>query len=112
MSRRELALRAAGSASLFLALALLSPPATPFSVCGFHWLTGRPCPFCGLTRGLFALAHGRWAEASHLNALTPLAFAMLFTLFWKWPARDRLWRGGALAFAAYGAGRIILPTFF
>jgi hypothetical protein len=37
---------------------------------------------------------------------------MLFSLFWKASARDRLWRAGALAFAIYGAGRVILPTFF
>lgn len=75
-------------------------------------MTGRPCPFCGLTRGLFALAHGRWADAIRFNALAPLAFALLFTLFLKWPMRDRLWRAGALAFAVYGAGRVFFPAMF
>jgi hypothetical protein len=109
--RREYVVRGAGALLLFLGLALLAPPsAMPYSLCGFHWLTGRPCPLCGLTRGVFALAHGHFVEASRLNALTPLAFAMLFSLFWRGPARDRLWRGGALAFAVYGAGRVFFPV--
>jgi hypothetical protein len=57
-------------------------PAEPrYRLCAFDWLTGRPCPLRGLTRGLFALATGRFNEAEHFNALTPLGFAMLFSLF-------------------------------
>ncbi len=32
-------------------------PAVP---CLFRNLTGIPCPFCGLTRGLYAMAAGDW----------------------------------------------------
>jgi Protein of unknown function (DUF2752) len=102
-------LRGAAAALLFAVLWLVSLPAEPrFSVCGFHWLTGLPCPLCGLTRGLFSLAKGRWHDAVAFNALTPLGFAMLFSLCWEFRWRGRLWGGGAAAFAAYGVVRILL----
>ncbi len=47
-------------------------------VCGFHYLTGHPCPLCGLTRGLFLLAKGNWMDAVRLNALSPIVFVLLF----------------------------------
>ncbi|MFN7994013.1 MAG: DUF2752 domain-containing protein [Bryobacteraceae bacterium] len=76
-------------------------------VCGFHWLTGRLCPLCGLTHALFALAKGHVAEAVACNALSPLAFVMLFSLFWSSPFRGRLWSAGTGAFAIYGLFRVI-----
>jgi hypothetical protein len=104
MSRRL----AAAAAMLFLLLFLYTPPAEPrIRLCGFLWLTGRPCPLCGLTRALFAIAKGHWSEAIHFNALSPLGFAMLFSLFWNTPLRARLWTGGLAAFAAYGAWRLL-----
>jgi hypothetical protein len=78
----------------------------PYSLCGFHWLTGRPCPLCGVTRALFALAQGRWREAMYLNALGPLALVMLLSLFWPGAYRSRLWSAGLAVFAVYGLGRI------
>ncbi len=48
-----------------------------FSVCGFLWLTGRPCPLCGMTRGLSALTHGRWLEAVRFNWLSPIVLLIL-----------------------------------
>jgi hypothetical protein len=99
--------RAAAAMGLFAALWFFSVPGDPtVRLCGFYWLTGRPCPLCGLTRALFALAKGHWAEALHFNALSPLAFAMLFTLFLNGRVREWLWKGGVAAFAVYGAFRI------
>jgi hypothetical protein len=85
-----------------------SPPANPaIQFCGFHWLTGRPCPLCGLTRGIFALAKGHWSEALHFNALSPAGFAMLIALFWSGsPVTRRLWTAGLAAFAVYGVYRL------
>ncbi len=108
---KAFALRAAGAAALLAFLHFVSVPAEPrFRLCAFHRLTGRPCPLCGLTRGIFALAKGRLDEAEHFNALSPLGFAMLFSLFWS---RQRqalvgttLWTFGIAAFALYGALRI------
>jgi hypothetical protein len=108
--RRETVLKIAASACLLAAMAWATVPAKPaFQLCGFHWLTGLPCPLCGLTRALLALAKGQWAAALHFNALSPLAFAMLFSLFWSGPLRSRLWTAGAAAFAVYGVVRIWLP---
>ena len=85
------------------------PPLAPYRLCGFHWLTGRPCALCGVTRAVFALAKGRWGEAIHLNALSPLALAMLLVLPWPGRFRARLWSAGLALFALYGLGRVFLP---
>lgn len=78
-------------------------------LCLFHWLTGLDCPFCGLTRAMLAIAAGHWRAALGFNALSPLAVAMLATLFWNHPLRARLWRLGVFAFAFYGVLRNLAP---
>ena len=98
-------------AALAAGLAVLwsfTPPDLP--LCGFRWLTGRPCPFCGLTHAVFALAKGRWAEALHWHALSPLAVVMLAGWLWNPPRLARLWMPCAAAFGAYGVWRIVLGT--
>ncbi|MGA2267548.1 MAG: DUF2752 domain-containing protein [Bryobacteraceae bacterium] len=102
--------RAAAAAILLAVLWCFSPPEAGFPLCGFRWLTGRPCPLCGLTHALFALAKGHWREAIRFNGLSPLAFAMLFALFWNGPVRARLWTAGLAAFALYGVCRVVLPA--
>jgi len=104
-------LRVAAGVSLLAFLGYYTPPAKPtFQLCGFHWLTGRPCPLCGLTRAMFAVAKGHWSEALCFNALSPLAFAMLAAMFWHdGPAIGRVWTFGIAAFAIYGVCRIFLP---
>ena len=102
-------LRMVGAAAVLVVLVCVSVPADPqFRLCPFHWLTGRPCPLCGLTRGLFALAKGHWSAAIHFNALTPLALVMILSLFWNRPWRGRLWAVGMVAFAVYGICRAAL----
>jgi len=110
-SRRSMLLRLSAGMSLLAFLWYYKPPAKPaFQLCGFHWLTGLPCPLCGLTRALFALAKGHWSEALGFNALSPLACAMLAGLFWNGgPMRSRVWTFGIAAFAIYGVCRILLP---
>ena len=105
---RSAAWRAAAATALFAALWFIRMPAGPMvPLCGFHWLTGRPCPLCGMTRALFALAKGHWTEAVHFHALAPVGFAMVFALFWPGRWRDWLWKGGAAALAVYGIWRVI-----
>ena len=84
---------------------LTTPPNIP--LCGFRWLTGRPCPLCGLTRAMFALAKGHWAEALHWHALSPLAVVMLAGLLWNPPRMARWWMPCAAAFGVYGVWRIV-----
>ena len=96
---------------LFGCLWYFTVPAQPaIRLCGFYWLTGRPCPLCGLTRALFALAKGHWAAAIHFNALSPLGFLMLFSLFWNGRVRGWPWTAGVAAFAVYGVIRAIAPA--
>jgi Protein of unknown function (DUF2752) len=84
----------------------LSPPDEPsLRLCPFYWLTGLPCPLCGITRAFCALAKGRWTAALHFHALSPLAFVMVFSLFGKWRWRTQLWTWGLAAIAIYGACR-------
>jgi len=101
--------RAAAALSVFAVLLCFTPPAEPsVRLCGFHWLTGRDCPLCGLTRALFALAKGRWSQAIHFNALSPLGFTMLFALILDAAWLTRLWTFGIAAFAIYGVCRLVL----
>ena len=97
------ALRIAVVLGVFAALAVITPPDLP--VCGFRWLTGRPCPLCGLTHALAALAKGHFAEAIHLHALSPLAVVLLFAIAWR-PDYNGTYLTGAAAFALYGALRM------
>jgi hypothetical protein len=91
--------------ALFACFYFLTPPAG-WRVCLFHWVTGRECPLCGLTRGLCALAKGRVAEAVGWNALTPLAAVMLAALGWRGRWTGHLWTAGIATFAIYGIYRI------
>ena len=82
-----------------------TPPHLP--VCGFRWLTGRPCPFCGLTRAMFALARGHVAEALRWHALSPLAAALAVGLLWNPPRMARVWVPCAALFGVYGVWRMV-----
>ena len=84
---------------------LFTPPDLP--VCGFRWLTGHPCPLCGMTHAIFALAKGRVAEALSYNALSPLALLMIAGAFSRAQRMARLWAPCIAAFGAYGVWRII-----
>ena len=95
-------------AALAAGLVLLRSVTLPdLPLCGFRWLTGRPCPLCGLTRAVFALAKGHWAEALHWHALSPLAVVMLAALLWNPPRLARLWMPCVAAFGVYGVWRIV-----
>jgi len=105
------AVRATLAAALLLTLILFTPPADPhFRLCGFYWLTGHPCALCGMTRAMFALAKGHIVEAVRFNALAPLGFAMVFSLFLTGRAAAmayRLWPAGLVAFGIYGICRVV-----
>ena len=103
-------LRCAAALALWALLWSYTPPAEPrFRLCGFHWLTGRPCPLCGMTRAMFALAKGHLSQGLGFNALSPLGFAMVFSLFHESSWRVGLWKAGIAAFAVYGILRVFFP---
>jgi hypothetical protein len=107
MTSRITYARAAAALAVFAVLWSFTPPAEPsVRLCGFHWLTGRDCPLCGLTRALFALAKGHWTQAISFNALSPLGFTMLFALILNTPWMTRLWTLGMVAFSVYGICRL------
>lgn len=67
------------------------------STCGFLRLTGYPCPTCGMTRSVMALAHLDWARAMAFNPLGPVFLGMC-ALWWtnalieiRTGRRTRLW---------------------
>jgi uncharacterized protein DUF2752 len=102
-------IRLAMAAGLFGVLFLFTPAAEPrFHLCGFYWLTGHPCALCGMTRAMFALAKGHFADAVRFNALAPLGFAMVFSLFWNGKMTGRIWSVGVAAFAIYGVWRVFV----
>jgi hypothetical protein len=109
MTLRTTGPRIAAALGVLAVLWCFTPPPEPsVRLCGFHWLTGRDCPLCGLTRGLFALAKGRWSQAIHFNALSPLGFTMLFALILDAGWLTRLGKAGIAAFAIYGIARLIM----
>lgn len=77
------------------------------TLCAYRWLTGKPCPLCGMTHALLAIFHGHFGQALHCNALSPLACVMMLTFFRPGRARNFLWTAGPLAFAVYGVIRLI-----
>jgi len=98
-------LRWAALAAALAALWRYSPPDLP--LCGFRWLTGLPCPLCGLTHAMFALAKGHFGEALHWHLLSPLAVAMLASMLWNPTRMARLWIPCAALFGVYGMCRIV-----
>ena len=66
--------------ALVLVAAALVPPAWLDGgppLCPFRWATGLPCPGCGLTRSVVALAHGDLSGAWFFHPLGPLAVAAI-----------------------------------
>lgn len=47
------------------------------SACPFRALTGMSCPTCGSTRAVWALSHGRLAEALAANPLAAVTLLLL-----------------------------------
>ncbi len=48
--------------------------------CLFRWLTGLPCPACGMTTALAQMARGEVLAALHAHALGPIAYLLAWLL--------------------------------
>jgi len=53
-------------------------PHFPGTVCFFKTLTGKACPFCGLSRALSSFMHGAYQEAFKFHAIWWLAVLIIF----------------------------------
>ena len=56
-----------------------APKHSSFSPCPIKYITGIPCPSCGSTRSLVALAQGHFTEALLINPLGLFAAAVMLT---------------------------------
>lgn len=66
----------AAGAALFFAAGWIGLPSGPgYTVCAFRRITGIPCPGCGLTRAMAALARGELLLALHFHPFAPLVLA-------------------------------------
>ena len=52
-----------------------------FTLCAFYWLTGKLCPFCGMTRALAHLAKGEWQSGLQMHPLSPIVFGLILVAF-------------------------------
>ena len=66
---------AAGAALFFAAGWVGLPSGAGYTICAFRRITGIPCPGCGLTRAMAALARGELLLALHFHPFAPLVLA-------------------------------------
>ncbi|MCD4653558.1 DUF2752 domain-containing protein [bacterium] len=64
--------------ALWIAFSFTPEYPPPDLTCLVKKITGHECPACGITRGLTALAHGRFLDAFHYY---PFVFPVFFGLF-------------------------------
>jgi hypothetical protein len=78
MTWRERAWAVAPPAAGLLFCAVYPPEGGPrLMICPFRFLTGWPCPLCGMTRAMASLGHGQWEKAIGYHPLSPLVMAGL-----------------------------------
>jgi hypothetical protein len=79
-------LRAGAAAMLPLAAVMPVLPVWPVPPCPLRSVTGIPCPFCGMTRGVTAIVHGNFSAAFGLNpgAFLVVAMAIVLLVAWRW----------------------------
>ncbi len=96
---------------LFAGFALYDAPVEPkFHLCGFLWLTGLPCPLCGMTRALCCLFKGQFYQAIQLHALSPVAAVTLAALGVRQTLPAWSWKLLGATFVIYGTGRMLLAV--
>ncbi len=79
-------LRAGAVAMLPLAAIRPMLPIWPVPPCPLRSVTGIPCPFCGMTRGVTAIVHADFSAAFGFNpgAFLVVAMAIVLLVAWRW----------------------------
>ena len=75
-----------GAATVLIAARLLTPDPTGYGThehmfllpCVFHWVTGLPCPFCGMTTACALMARGEIAAAFGAHILGPPGYLAIW----------------------------------
>ncbi len=77
VKHRRSCLAISGSVGLHLALVTSNLPSWQ---CPIRSSLGIPCPGCGLSRAMVAIAHGDWQRAMTIHAFAPIAVIILTIL--------------------------------
>jgi len=81
-SKRQAFFTLAGLSIVFVTSTVWLPPDEPtFVLCPFRFLTGLPCPGCGMTRAFCHLAHGHFVSALQFN---PFSFFVFLAAIIAW----------------------------
>lgn len=102
----------------------IAPESLGVDLCWFHRVTALPCPGCGLTRSVVALARGDWRTSVAFHPFGPLVLAWalvaIASVLLRGARRERAveafgrlrvdrWYGAAvLAFVGFGVARLVL----
>jgi len=85
---------ALGALAVVLLAAALPSQGAGVQICFFRYLTGLPCPGCGLTRSFSCILHGDFARGYAYHpfgyVLLPLFLFVAFTLFLPAVPRSQL----------------------
>lgn len=70
-------------------------PSFPVTICFFKTVTGKPCPFCGLTRAFSQALHGNFQKAFEFHPLWWLSIllilcAIIVLLYEGFTGNDRI----------------------
>lgn len=84
VTMRATELRVMGAGMLAVAAVRPLIPVETVPPCPLRFITGIPCPLCGMTRGVTALVHGDFAHALLMNPAAYLAVAIALLLIVQW----------------------------
>ncbi|MBN2290073.1 MAG: DUF2752 domain-containing protein [Candidatus Glassbacteria bacterium] len=79
--------------------------------CIWQHFTGLPCPFCGLTRSLLEISHGRLTSALDYHLFGPLVYAAGITAlvlsFYSWVSGGKTLTGPGLSRVSKWAAALV-----
>lgn len=104
LARRKLPL--VGVVALYLLMCFL------VTGCPIKFMTGIPCPGCGMTRAVTSCLHGDFAGAFHFHPLYPIAPLLVAYIFFEDMLPRRISVALCAAFAAAFLSVYIFRVFF